>query len=379
MLRSDSAYAWTLWFRKTFSHKPDVEGRPVPPNRYGRGTIGIAVGSVAPVRGCMLDISGHGGRVRVVPVGRPYPEAAGVWDRDAITARVEVAVGSVSAEYQATVWSHELAGLRSLLAHLHEQAGPTPGMRIRYLLQLIDTSLRLEFERGPRGAVSVDVEARPDPGRPTLVRTQFKADPSHVPRWLASLDAVLEAYPPAMVVDGRTEVLADRDAAALESDPDAVVQIDAGCLPEAAISGPVLLQSDYRAFLTFNAVRERPDGLRENAGTAVVEIKGYVCTTFGYPNDEARRCHPLYRRGLDAHGYAVYEVLRSSWVSRLEAQNRRCFPNTGTWRARHFVVTMHESTFECLADDLDVRVVEPPHDGLYMDLVGRLWEKAPAS
>src|SRR5688572_5489508 len=74
--------------------------------------------------------------------------------------------------------------------------------------------------------------------------------------------------------------------------------LDLGFEPEAAISGPVLLQDDYNAFLAFNAMRPTPEGLLVSAGLAVIELEGCGTTKFGYPNDEARPGHPLYKFGL---------------------------------------------------------------------------------
>jgi hypothetical protein len=68
---------------------------------------------------------------------------------------------------------------------------------------------------------------------------------------------------------------------------DKVVWLDFGIVPEAAISGAMLFQDEYRAFLAFNAVRPMPDGMRRQAGLAIVELQGCGTTKFGYPNDEA--------------------------------------------------------------------------------------------
>ena len=68
---------------------------------------------------------------------------------------------------------------------------------------------------------------------------------------------------------------------------DYAIRFDVGCDPEAAASSPVLLQTDDDTFLTFNAIKKGPDGMRNAAGTAVVEVKRCHLTRFGYPNDEA--------------------------------------------------------------------------------------------
>src|SRR5262245_7957695 len=92
---------------------------------------------------------------------------------------------------------------------------------------------------------------------------------------------------------------AQRDLAAAQG-LDYAVPFDLGCLPDAAVSGPLLLQTDREAFLTFTAVRIAPYGKRHDAGTAVVEIQRCHVTQFGYPNDEALAGHPLYQRGLSS-------------------------------------------------------------------------------
>ena len=63
--------------------------------------------------------------------------------------------------------------------------------------------------------------------------------------------------------------------------------IDVGFVPEAAISGGVLLQSEYSTFLIFNAMKRTPGGQFEfeDAGLAVCEFVGCTITKFGYPND----------------------------------------------------------------------------------------------
>jgi len=140
----------------------------------------------------------------------------------------------------------------------------------------------------------------------------------------------------------------------VEHTADRVIELDLGYVPEAAVSGPLLIQDDGLAFLTFNAMRVRPDGRREPAGTAIVEFQNCWCTRFGYPNDEALPGHPLYQRGLRAYG--IFEVLNSSWIAQVEEQNRLTFPNSGSWGSRHFAFIFHDNMLECIADDLTLTV-----------------------
>ncbi len=131
------------------------------------------------------------------------------------------------------------------------------------------------------------------------------------------------------------------------------------------------MQSDYSAYLTFNAMKVRRDGRRDSAGHAVVEICRYSITKFGYPNDEARPGHPLHPRGLDSDD-GVYEVLNSSWVAELTKQNRVRFPFTPDSKQRHFIINFHDSLFECVADDLRVTLRTEPYEQVFHELGARI-------
>jgi len=125
------------------------------------------------------------------------------------------------------------------------------------------------------------------------------------------------------------------------------VPVDIGFVPEAAVSEPVVLQTDQKTILTFSAVRPMPDGKRQNVGYGIVEFDLCHLTKFGYPNDEALPGHPLHNKGLAKYG--VYEVKNSLWTKLLTEQNRICFPKTPDSTSKHFIFTFHDSTFECIA------------------------------
>ena len=148
-----------------------------------------------------------------------------------------------------------------------------------------------------------------------------------------------------------------------------VIQLDIGFEPEAAVSGPVLLQTDDDTFLTFNAVRMAGER-RETAGTGVIEIQGCSVTKFGYPNDEALAGHPLYKHGLGAYG--VFEVKKSIWIQQMTEQNRVSFPQTTESRRRHFVFTFHDSTFECVADEIRATLRTEPYEQIFAEIAGQI-------
>ena len=152
---------------------------------------------------------------------------------------------------------------------------------------------------------------------------------------------------------------------------DIVRALDIGFLPEAAVSGSVLLQDDYNTFLTFNAVRMTADDKPADAGTGVIEFEHCYLTKFGYPNDEALGGHPLAKKGLKWYG--VFEVENSSWIAEKTKQNRVNFPSTTEdTRSRHFIFTFHDSTFECLAWDLRARLDDQPYPSILSELAARL-------
>lgn len=117
--------------------------------------------------------------------------------------------------------------------------------------------------------------------------------------------------------------------------------------PDVGAPTPVLWQNERRAVLIFDTGSET---------RVLVEFEGCLITQFGYPNDEALAGHPLYRLGLRQYG--VFEVIDSSWLDHLNSQNRIAFPSGNLGQLRHFVITLHDSTFECLAQMLKARAVD---------------------
>ena len=157
----------------------------------------------------------------------------------------------------------------------------------------------------------------------------------------------------------------------MAEEQDKVIELDLGCCPEAAVSGALLLQTEYHCFLTFNAQRPRADGYSDDAGTAIVELVRCSTTKFGYPNDEALGGHPLYAKGLV--NYGIYEVLNSSWIAEQAKQNQVCFPApTHKSRKRHFIFTFHDSTLECLAQDLKLTLSDDPYETIFKTISARI-------
>jgi hypothetical protein len=138
-------------------------------------------------------------------------------------------------------------------------------------------------------------------------------------------------------------------------DADTVVALDEPWLPDAGAPKPLLWQTERDAVVIYHpAISTRRADER-----VVLRFGGCLVAQFGYPNDEALPGHPLYPRGLTYYG--LFEVLGSSWLTRLEEQSAVSFPDA-SWsaRLRHFIVTFHDSTLECLADTYDGRFTAEP-------------------
>lgn len=131
--------------------------------------------------------------------------------------------------------------------------------------------------------------------------------------------------------------------------------LDIGFSPEAAVSGAILVQSEFSTTLIFNATTKVGEYYRP-VGHGIVTFRNCSITRFGYPNDEARRAIP---RTQDLT-YDAYEVLESEWDAELGRLNRLAFPNYQRPKRRHFVWLFHDNSFECLAADFSARVSEEP-------------------
>jgi hypothetical protein len=164
---------------------------------------------------------------------------------------------------------------------------------------------------------------------------------------------------------------AQRNLAAAKGE-DYAVPHEIDFVPEAAVSEPVLIQTDNTTILTFSAERPMPNGKREDAGHGIIEFDLCSLTKFGYPNDEAMPGHPLYERGLSHYG--VFEVCNSTWVKLMTEQNRVAFPRTPHSTERHFIITFHDSTFECIARGLRASLSTKPYAEIFEDIKNRIFK-----
>lgn len=143
---------------------------------------------------------------------------------------------------------------------------------------------------------------------------------------------------------------------------------DIGCNPSPSVPAETLLQDGWSTFLLFFAVSKSigSNGYLEDLGVAVLECVGCAMTRFGYPNDEGLPEHPLYQLGLMNASSAVLEVSDSAWSQKISEQMTRSqkriwggrqMPGSAgeLHRLRHFIITLKELTFECVAESLTVK------------------------
>ena len=146
---------------------------------------------------------------------------------------------------------------------------------------------------------------------------------------------------------------------------------------------PVVLSAEHFLIVAFflqnapacwDGTSARVVGPASGEPAAVVRFARPYAHSFGPPNDEAFSGHPLAQRGLRPHG--AFEVLSSSWVRALEKMNSVHPYHRGEQFAslRHFVLSFHDSTFECVAEGYSHERGEGPLGELLVKEAARLAE-----
>src|SRR5262245_11742490 len=132
---------------------------------------------------------------------------------------------------------------------------------------------------------------------------------------------------------------------------------------------PLILSNEFSCAVAYygRVVLGPPPALES---IAVVIFDGHVHYS-GNPNDEALSGHPLYSRGL--RSYAAFEVFNSSWIRKL-GQLNRVHPHHRSdvfSTLRHFVLTFHDSTFECVGRGYESLLL----DGSMSDALARMKDR----
>lgn len=134
-----------------------------------------------------------------------------------------------------------------------------------------------------------------------------------------------------------------------------VREIKAEFRPEAAISALSLFATENVTLLLCNAVQEKEDRKFHPAGVGVYEFHSVAMSAFGWPNDEAKARHPVFKGA----SYGLWEVVNSTWDAWLVEQNRYTFPNSKrSSTLHHYFVEGHDSSFNCLAERVSTHLRE---------------------
>ncbi len=122
--------------------------------------------------------------------------------------------------------------------------------------------------------------------------------------------------------------------------------------PDLRIAGGVLLVTPQAKYLVFKALWGEDILDSVEAGTAVIELQGCWATRFRYSGGEPEADDACLADTLEICN--AYEVQNSSWLQRVQGalpRNSRRLPSM-----RHFVFTFFSTSFECLAEGLNVDV-----------------------
>jgi len=132
---------------------------------------------------------------------------------------------------------------------------------------------------------------------------------------------------------------------------------DLGCEPSPSVPCETLLQDGWDTFLLFYA-------FDSESRVIVVECEDCASSRFGYPNDEGLPEHPHYRDGISGGEGSFFVSESTPWLSdvstRMRESSRRIWGGRGmeTPPARnklfHFIATLKQATFECIASGLKV-------------------------
>ena len=156
------------------------------------------------------------------------------------------------------------------------------------------------------------------------------------------------------------------------------------CEPSPSVPAETLLQDGWDTFLLFWSVSKTVDpgsGYLKDLGVAILECKGTVSTRFGYPNDEGLPEHPFYEDGLCNLDTSIGFTPESQWLldinSQMQASANRILnsrnkkSSTSQEELLHFIISLKEATFECIAERLVVVAYVPDFDEAFKYVIQR--------
>jgi hypothetical protein len=144
---------------------------------------------------------------------------------------------------------------------------------------------------------------------------------------------------------------------------------------------PVLL-SGLRTFVAFylsvhDPVADKTDPRvrdpQADHDIGIVEFKRVTSIKIGSPSDEVLRGHSLWGSGLEF--YSAHEVKNSPWITDLMDVDRahERFDESQWIGRRHFMLTFHDETLECVAKCTITRIAP---DATMPEILARLSAEA---
>ena len=151
-------------------------------------------------------------------------------------------------------------------------------------------------------------------------------------------------------------------------------------IPQSSVGAPnPIVLSDESVTVVAFYLQNTPEGWdgtwvrvvgAETEGEPVGIVRFSLCyaSLLGPPNDEAFDGHPLAGRGLTPYGAFLIED--SSWIRQLQRMNsiHPCHEPEKYEALKHFILTFHDSTFECVADRYRVEL----HEGSVRSAIPRM-------
>ena len=122
-----------------------------------------------------------------------------------------------------------------------------------------------------------------------------------------------------------------------------VVKLETELKIDPGASTPIVIAGNGGTVVLFRLANENSQSMGIFRASSV-RIK------YGEPNDEGLSTHPLHPYGLGYYG--IFEVLRSPWIA---AESQIDHSHMSDVDLRHLILTFHDSTFECLTSDFELR------------------------
>jgi hypothetical protein len=106
---------------------------------------------------------------------------------------------------------------------------------------------------------------------------------------------------------------------------------------------------------------------------AVVHFERPSIHSLGPPNDEAFEGHRLARKGLQPYG--AFELVNSEWIRLIEKMNsvhERHDRERFLEGKRHFIITFHDSVFECVVSGYRIELIPGSIKNLLIAYAGKI-------